>query len=81
MKIKVSNMYSAKGNATPNQFIIEAGAHTYFQSYQTIIARKGPKGTVLDRDSWDYSVTTGRYRNIFLGEGLAGLMGTRRRRR
>jgi len=25
----------------------------------------------LDKYSWDYSVTTGKYRNEFLGEGIA----------
>ena len=69
--MKVSNMRSRNsGREVANQFIIEHDGYTYFQSYQTIIARKGGGETVLDKDYWDYSVTTGKYRNQFLGEGI-----------
>jgi len=33
--------------------------------------KKQPSKTQLDRNKWDYSVTTGRYRNQFLGETKA----------
>lgn len=68
--MKVQNMISARGNAVPNQFIIhgENGA-VYFQSYSTVIIRRERGGKItLDRDAWDYSTTTGKYRNQFLGE-------------
>jgi len=68
--MKVRNMTSSRGNTVANQFIIDGpfGATT-FQSYQTVIARKEADGrVVLDRGSWDYSVTTSKYRNQFLGE-------------
>ena len=44
-----------------------------FQSYNSIIAVKNYKTgkTYLDFYYWDYSVTTGKYRNEFLGEGIA----------
>ena len=55
---------------TKNQFIVTDDDGTeYFQSYSTIIAKRAPGGRVtLDRDKWDYSKTTGRYRGQFLGE-------------
>jgi hypothetical protein len=68
--MKVSNMTSGKGSKVPNQFIISGddGGNT-FQSYSSIIAHISPCGAVtLDRNKWDYSVTTGKYRNQFLGE-------------
>ena len=71
MTPKVSNMISSSDNKVPNQFTIETSVGVYFQSYSTLIAfvpLEGP--VVLDRDKWDYSVTTGRYRNQFLGEGI-----------
>ena len=44
----------------------------YFQSYASIIAVKGIDGKItIDRGKWDYSVTTGKYRNMFLGESKA----------
>ena len=70
--MKVKNMISSKGNAVANQFIVHLPNETYFQSYKSAIVRtcweEGVKKVQLDRDKWDYSVTTGVYRNQFLGE-------------
>jgi len=79
--MKVKNMTNKNGRAVPNQFVIEdegRGANgnflskQVFQSYGTIIVirtvwRDGTR-VELDFDYWDYSKTTGRYRNQFLGE-------------
>lgn len=67
-KVKVRNMESNNGNAIPNQFIIETDEGIYFQSYNSIIAFKRNGRVFLDDNYWDYSVTTGKYRNIFLNE-------------
>lgn len=78
MKVK---QFEGRNGAVKNQFIITEegrGANgnfilkTIFQSYDSVIAIK----TVwndridieLDNDKWDYSTTTGKYRNQFLGE-------------
>ena len=67
--IKVLNMISNNGNRIPNQFIIITPEGKYFQSYNSIIAFKDNEGKIiLDRNKWDYSTTTGKYRNIFLNE-------------
>ena len=70
-------MISSNGNSVPNQFVIkkEKEGSYYsltFQSYSSAIAKitfdhHGTK-TVLDKNYWDYSVTTGKYRNQFLNE-------------
>jgi hypothetical protein len=68
-EVKVSNMQSNNGNDIPNQFIITTKDGIYFQSYNSIIAFKSKDGkTYLDNYYWDYSKTTGKYRNIFLRE-------------
>ena len=75
--ISVSNCCSpSTGNEVANQFIIlhrtEKGVRQIFQSYNSIIAVIDEDGKVtLDKQKWDYSVTTGRYRNQFLGESIA----------
>jgi hypothetical protein len=73
MKTQVENMISHNGNAIPNQFEITTPKGVFFQSYRTVIAFKPNDGRKiqLDRKAWDYSVTTGKYRNIFLGERKA----------
>jgi hypothetical protein len=71
--MKVSNFTSNSGNKVANQFLITEKNKTTFQSYNSIIAVKNhkTKKTYLDKLYWDYSVTTGKYRNEFLGEGIA----------
>lgn len=67
--IKCEQMISNKGNSIANQFLIYANNGVYFQSYRSIIALKQNDGTiVLSEKYWDYSQTTSKYRNIFLGE-------------
>ena len=71
--MKVENMQNSSGRAIPYQFIVTDGLVTVFQSYDSIICRKevfsaaAPK-IELNREKWDYSKTTGKYRNQFLGE-------------
>ncbi len=62
-------MKSSRGNKVPNQFDIYDGDKWYFQSYQTVIAMRCAKSgkTYLDQNRWDYSVTTSKYRNKWLG--------------
>ena len=66
-KVKVSNMVGNSGREVVNQFEINTSDGLYFQSYGTIIAFQDKNGKIyLDKNSWDYSTTTGKYRNIFL---------------
>jgi hypothetical protein len=55
-----------------NQCQIYTEDGVYFQSYNSTIAFRPYdryKKTVLDSAKWDYSKTTGKYRNHFLGDG------------
>ena len=65
MKVK---QFEGQNGPVKNQFIIESEEGVFFQSYDSIIARKNSEGITLDVNKWDYSVTTGKYRNLFLGE-------------
>ena len=79
--MKVENMTGRSGKPVANQFILTGNiGHTVsireFQSYRSIIVRQTtrPDGLVitrLDKTFWDYSKTTGKYRNQFLGESKA----------
>ena len=71
--MKVKNMTSTRGNKIANQFIItDDNNDMTFQSYNSTIAKKIHNGLIyLDETYWDYSATTGKYRNQFLGEGIA----------
>lgn len=76
---KVENMKGRLGKEVANQFIItEQGrgalgnfiSRQTFQSYNSVIAVvtewEDRVDVVLDEKYWDYSTTTGKYRNIFL---------------
>lgn len=79
--MKVYNMQSPNGREVANQFIItEEGRGALgnfikretFQSYASVIAERivwdDRIDIKLDVNYWDYSTTTGKYRNQFLGE-------------
>jgi len=71
--MEVQNMTSERsGRAVPNQLIINTPDATYFQSYDSIVVKTtfedGGRVVYLDAQTWDYSKTTGKYRNLFLGE-------------
>lgn len=67
--MKVQNITSPRGNTVVNQFIILTEEGRYFQSYDKLIAYIPNIGNVqLDMTYWNYSKTTGKYRNKFLNE-------------
>jgi len=74
MNIKVYNLNSPRtGNPVANQYEIITEDDYIFQSYSSIIAKRNRETNKITLDSyyWDYSVTTGKYRNQFLGECIA----------
>lgn len=67
--VRVSNLNSPNGNTAANQFQIRTKYGIFFQSYDSVIVFIEEGGQVyLDKNNWDYSMTTGKYRNLFLGE-------------
>ena len=72
--MKVENFINSRGNKVKNQFCVLDNDVIYFQSYNSIIAKKDlrhdrkGKYITLDKNYWNYSRTTSKYRNIFLNE-------------
>jgi len=55
-----------------NQFLIfDDEGNEFLRSYNSIIVRTDANGNISLGEDWDYSVTTGRYRNLYLGENKA----------
>jgi len=68
-KIMLNVTKTENFNGVKNQFLISTSDGLYLQSYNSIIAFKSKDGkTYLDNYYWDYSKTTGKYRNLFLNE-------------
>lgn len=69
LKVKVCNPYGVK-----NQFVIETDQGNFFQSYNSVICFISKGKVYLDKYKWNYSKTTGKYRNRFLGETIEQTM-------
>ena len=68
--VSVRNFRSPRSGAeVANQFVISTNDGKFFQSYGSIIAfiPYGEGKVKLDERYWNYSKTTSRYRNGFLG--------------
>ena len=66
--IKVCNMMGQSGEVK-NQFLITTKEGIFFQSYDSIIVFKDQNNNVfLDEHYYNYSKTTSKYRNQFLGK-------------
>lgn len=70
MKTQVQNLVSPRsGNQVANQFEIITPEGKFFQSYSSTIVFKANDGSItLDEKYYNYSRTTIKYRNEFLGE-------------
>ena len=77
--MKVRNMKSYRsGREVANQFIIEDGNRTVFQSYgSTIVEINRANRLICVYPNWDYSRTTAKYRNQFMTEQCFGEMASK----
>lgn len=80
--MRVQNMTSASsGRKVPNQFIIrdDKTNRITFQSYSSMIVTINYQdNTIALGEDWDYSRTTGKYRNQFFDEqGFSDLASTK----
>ncbi len=69
--MNVQNMKNSRGNKIANQFEIYDENGRWFQSYSSMIVfvpYECDEKIQLDINHWDYSRTTGKYRNLFLNE-------------
>ena len=64
---KVHQLINNNGNPASNQFVITANGATYFQSYNSVVA-KIQNGNVYVSNYWDYSKTTMKHLYIFLND-------------
>ena len=65
----INNMTSDRGNTIPNQYVIRLDNCDVFQSYETVIAIRDYDldEVYLNKEYYDYSKTTSKYRNKYLG--------------
>ena len=76
--IGVEQMTSRSGNVVPNQTILSDMTGKTFVSYGSKIVYQSkdrasdglPLEIIVDENYWDYSRTTGKYRNEFMNMGV-----------
>jgi hypothetical protein len=67
----IENIFTSRGNAALNQYVLRTPEGIFFSSYNLLIAFQPIKGKVkLDINNWNISVTTSKYLKQFLGENL-----------
>lgn len=71
--MKVNNLVNAHGRAVVNQFVIEDGNNFYFQSYDSLVAKREGRVFTLGRD-FDYSRTTSKHLHTFMEEYAPGTL-------
>ena len=68
--LKVKNL-EYKGRQVPNQFLIEytenGNEYQRFLSYDSMIIKWDNNGIIEVGKNWNYSRTTGKYRNLLTG--------------
>lgn len=64
----IVKQFEGKNGGVKNQFIITTPEGEFFQSYNYLIVKRDWEGKIyLDEKYYNYSVTTSKYRNQFLG--------------
>lgn len=71
--MKVNNLVNANGRAVVNQFVIEDGNNFYFQSYDSLVAKREGRVFTLGRD-FDYSRTTSKHLHTFMEDYAPGTL-------
>jgi hypothetical protein len=67
----IENIFTPRGNAALNQYILHTPEGIFFSSYDLLIAFQPIQGKIkLDINNWNISVTTTKYLKQFLGENL-----------
>ena len=64
--INVTNLINDNGYAARNQYVINGEKGTYFQSYNSMIAKVNKRKKITLTYMWDYSYTTSKHLYIFL---------------
>lgn len=64
--MQVRHLYNANGNPAMNQFVISHNWETFFQSYDSLIAKVDSNGKLYVTPYWDYSKTTMKHLWLFL---------------
>lgn len=67
----IENIFTSRGNAVLNQYILHTPEGIFLSSYDLLIAFQPIQGKIkLDINNWNISVTTVKYLKQFLGENL-----------
>lgn len=71
MKLQIENLVNDNNNHAVNQFVVKINGNVFFQSYDTIIAKKDAKGKVTLSSYWNYSKTTRKHLYIWMRDNTS----------
>ena len=71
MKLQIENLVNDNNNHAVNQFVVKLNGNIFYQSYDTIIAKKDKDGHIFITEKWQYSKTTSKHLYIFLRDNTS----------
>ena len=71
MKLQIENLVNDNNNHAVNQFVVKLNGNVFYQSYDTVIAKKDKEGKITLCSDWDCSKTTKKHLYIWLRDNTA----------
>lgn len=71
MKLQIENLVNDNNNHAVNQFVVKLNGNVFYQSYDTVIAKKDKEGKITLSSDWDYSKTTKKHLYIWLRDNTS----------
>lgn len=71
MRLQIENLVNDNNNHAVNQFVVKLNGNVFYQSYDTIIAKKDKDGKITLSSDWDYSKTTKKHLYIWLRDNTS----------
>lgn len=71
MKLQIENLVNDNNNHAVNQFVVKLNGNVFYQSYDTVIAKKDKEGKITLASDWDCSKTTRKHLYIWLRDNTS----------
>lgn len=71
MRLQIENLVNDNNNHAVNQFVVKLNGNVFYQSYDTVIAKKDKEGKITLCADWNYSKTTKKHLYIWLRDNTS----------
>ena len=71
MRLQIENLVNDNNNHAVNQFVVKLNGNVFYQSYDTVIAKKDKEGKITLCSDWGCSKTTRKHLYIWLRDNTS----------